>query len=407
MDILIKQAKLYDTEEIVDLAISAGEIVEINPDLRTTARRTIDAKNCLLAPGFVDPHVHLDKCLTMEKVADRGALATIADMIIAQRDSKREFTVEDVQSRATRAIRMAVANGTTTIRSYVEADPLVEYRAVEGVLAAKEEKAGLVDLQTIAFPQEGWIKNADGREMGGREYVLGAMERGIDLVGGNVNRAVWDSDPLQQVDDLFEIAMKHNADIGIHLDNSYNAVAFTLPYVAQKAIEHKYQGRVSAAHIVSLALVPARVAYQAIDLVVEAGLNICILPNVIRVTRVHELFEAGANVMIGTDNLQDAFIHIGHGDADMLKAMLLLAQILNYGFDQELELLFRAGTVNAAKGMRMERYGIEVGNPADLVILEAGTVQDAIRNIPARRAVIKNGKIVAELGVIIDERSAS
>lgn len=400
MDILIKNVKLFDSGEIVDVALENGVIIDIKSTINSIARNVIEARNCIISPGFVDPHVHLDKCLTMDQLSNRGSLDTTADMILAQRESKTKFSPQDVRSRATRAIQMAVANGTTWIRTYVEADPLVDYQAVDGILEAKEDCIGLVDIKTIAFPQEGWIQSTDGREMGGRDYIIGAMQRGADLVGGNVNRAIWDSDPQKQVDDLFEIAIKFDTDLAIHLDNAYSAAAFTLPYVAKKTIENNYQGRVSVAHIVSLALVPDRVAHQTIDLVAQADINVCILPNVIRLTRVKELFEAGINVMVGTDNLRDAFMHIGHGDADMLKAMLLLAQIINFGFDDELNMIYRAGTVNAAKGLRLTQYGIQEGHPADLVIIEAESVPDAIRSISRRRAVIKKGNIVAEYGQV-------
>jgi cytosine deaminase len=323
-------------------------------------------------------------------------------MIIAQRTLKESFTRKDVAERAQRAATMAAQNGTTVTRTYVEADPIVEYRVVDGILDAKHHLSRIMDLQTIAFPQEGWLASQDGSELESRPYIRESMKKGIDVVGGNVNRVVWASDPQKQVDDLFDLALEFDADIAIHLDNEYNAVAFTLPYVAQKTIEHGYQGRVSAAHIVSLALVPDRVAHETIDLVKEAQLNVCILPNVIRITRALELFEAGVNVMIGTDNLRDAFTHIGHGDADMLKAMLLFAQITNIGFDDQLEMVYRAGTYNAAKGLRIaESYGIQVGKRADIVVIEAENISEAIRRIPRRRASMKEGRIVALNGELV------
>jgi cytosine deaminase len=402
MDILIKNARVMELDEIADVGVAEGKIVGIETEMKGDARQVVDAKGCLVSPAFVDPHVHLDKCLCMDRLEGGREVATLADMIVAQRTLKQGFTREDVAARAREAALMAVRNGTTATRTYVEADPIVEYRAVQGVLDAKRSLENVLDMQTIAFPQEGWLDSGDGREYESRPYIREAMGMGMEVVGGNVNRAVWSSDPQGQVDDLFELALEFDADIAIHLDNAYSAVAFTLPYVAQKTIEHGYQGRVSAAHIVSLALVPDRVAHQTIDLVREAELNVCVLPNVIRLTRVLELFEAGVNVMIATDNLRDAFTHIGHGNADMLKAMLLLAQVTNRGFDDQLEMIFRAGTYNAAKGMHVdEGYGLKVGNRADLVVIEAETVSDAIRRIPRRRAVIKAGRIIARDGELV------
>ncbi len=399
MDIKIQNGKHVGLNEIQDVGIADGHIVEIAPRIPGSARTVIDATNCIVSPGFVDAHVHLDKCLSMDAITDDQEVETIEEMIIAQRRLKHSFTKDIVAGRAERAAQMAAANGTTTTRTYVEADPIVEYRAVEGVQLAQERCAPFIDIITVCFPQEGWIANKDGRELESRAYMAGAMERGIQHVGGNVNRAVWDSNPEQQVDEIFELAIKHDADIALHLDNAYNSVAFTLPYVAQQAIKHNYQGRVSADHIVSLALVPDRVAQQTIELMLEAQVNVCILPTVIRLTRAQELFEAGVNVMIGTDNLRDAFTHIGNGNADMLKAMLLMAQINNYGSDVQLERLFQAGTINPAKALHLEsEYGLGIGKAADLVVIEAKSVSDAIRTIAPRRAVIKRGRIVAEFG---------
>lgn len=402
MDILIKNGRVFELDEIADVGIDDGKVALIEPGSKEDARDVIDANGCLVSPAFVDPHVHLDKCLCMDRLKSGREVATLADMIIAQRTLKESFSRADVAERAGRAARMAAQNGTTVTRTYVEADPIVEYRAVEGIQDAKRSLSRIMDLQTIAFPQEGWLTSEDGRELESRPYIRAAMQKGIDVVGGNVNRVVWASDPQKQVDDLFDLALEFDADIAIHLDNAYNAAAFTLPYVAQKTIEHGYQGRVSAAHIVSLALVPDRVAYETIDLMNEAELNVCVLPNVIRITRALELFEAGVNVMVGTDNLRDAFTHIGHGDADMLKAMLLFSQITNIGFDDQLEMVYRAGTYNAAKGLGVvDGYGVQVGNRADLVVIEAESVSEAIRRVARRRVVIKGGRIVARDGDLV------
>lgn len=402
MDIVIKNGKIVGLNEVLDIGIQDGRIVEVAQTISEKGKTTIDAKGQIVSPGFVDPHVHLDKCLSIDTTKGDRKAANIAEMVLVQRELKKGFTKEDVEDRATRAAMMSVSNGTTTLRTFTEADPIVEYRAVDGVVATQEKCKPYIDIFTIAFPQEGWLQNEDGRELESRPYITEAMNRGIQVVGGNVNRVVWDSDPEKQVDELFELAIEHDADIDLHLDNAYNAVAFTLPYVAKKTIEHGYQGRVTGAHVVSLALVPDRVAHQTIELVKEAQVNICILPNVIRMTRALELFEAGVNVMIGTDNLRDAFTRIGFGNADMLKAMLLFAQVFNLGFDDQLEMVFNAGTTNAAKGLRIDaEYGIEEGKNADIVVLDAPTVGDAIRTIPCRRTVIKNGVVIAKDGQLV------
>ena len=402
MDVIVKNALLPDHPETMDIGIFSGRIVCIAPKIRETAPKEIDARGCMVSAGFVDPHVHMDKCLLLERLGDRRDFSTLEKRIAGMKALKRSFTPPDVKARTIQAARMAVANGTTTSRTHVEADPIVEHRCVEGVLAAKETCCELMDIQTIAFPQEGWIENEAGTELESRPYIVEAMKKGMDVVGGNVNRAIWDSEPEQQVDELFEIAGENDADIDIHCDNSDNAVAFTLPYIAKKTMKCGFQGRVTVSHIPSLAAVPDRVARKTIDLIKEARINVCVLPLRIQLTRVKELMEAGVNVTCGTDNMQDAFV--GLGNADPLNALLLLAQITKMGFDDQLEKIYRMGTVNAARALGIEKdYGVAEGKQADLVVLEARSIPEAIRSQAGKRAVIKNGKLVAENGRLMGD----
>lgn len=170
--------------------------------------------------------------------------------------------------------------------------------------------------------------------------------------------------------------------------------------MTEKTGEHGYQGRVSVDHIASLSQVPDRLAHRTIDLVKEAKLNVIVLPTRMRLTRVLELLEAGVNVAIGTDNQEDVFSHIGLA-GDMLGAMLLLAQLLNLGHDEELVSIFQMGTYNAAKAMRLQDgYGAAEGNTVDLVVLEAGSVAEAIQYQARKKAVIKKGRMVVTDGRI-------
>ncbi len=397
MDLVIRNGLIEAQDQVLDVGIFEGKIARLATRLSDSAPVEIDAKGCIVAPGFVDAHVHMDKCLTANRSNNGRAFPTLDQMIAAQRSIKKGFTADDVCARALRAAAMSVRHGTTLIRTYVEADPIVEDRCVRGLLQAKAACKGALDIQTIAFPQEGWLASADGYELDSRPHVIQAMRQGTDVVGGNVNLALWQSDPIAQVAELFAIAREHNAHVDMHLDNSDNPVAFTLPYVAKKAIEYGWQGKVSVGHIPSLTAVPDPLAHRTIDLMKEARVNVCVLPTRIRLTRVRELLEAGVNVTFGTDNMQDAFVTMG--DADMLKTMLLFAQVTNMGSDEELRQVFRICTVNGAKALGAEEgYGIAEGNRADLVVLEAPSVPEAIRYQARKRAVVKGGRLVAEGG---------
>jgi cytosine deaminase len=230
------------------------------------------------------------------------------------------------------------------------------------------------------------------------------MEKGVDIMGGSINRVFWDSLPEQQVDDLFEFAKKKNVDLDIHVDYSNNPVSFALPYVARKTIEYGFQGRVTVAHVVSLAAVPDRIALQTIEILKEAGITVCVLPIVIRVTRVKELVEAGVNVICGSDNIQDTWS--GLGNADPLSMMFLLAHIAEMGSDHQLEKIFQMGTYNAAKALRINHdYGIEEGKNADLVVLEARSMPEAIRFQARKQTIIKRGRVLLHEGRVTEHMS--
>jgi cytosine deaminase len=352
-----------------------------------------DAQGRLVSPGFVDPHVHLDKALTSERTADAVAAADLDAAIRAVRKLKADFTVNDVADRARRSLEMGLAHGTTTARTHCEVDRYVGQRAVQGVQAAGQALAGRVDLQIIAFPQEGWFETAGTIEDGAGPFVQQAIEDGLRIVGGNVNARLWPSDPERQVDETFALAARHSCDIDYHLDNWDSADAFTLPYVAQKTISQGWYGRVAVSHIASLAHVSHARAASTIDLLKQADIQVCVLPTRMRLTRVLELMEAGVNVACGTDNMRDPFVRFG--DADPLKALLLLAQITHQLHNAGLEKLWQTMTSNSARMLRLANHGLLPGCAADLVVFDASSVPQAILLQAARLAVLKGGVQVA------------
>ena len=358
-----------------------------------TRAGTWDADGRLVSAAFVDPHLHIDKALTADRVDDAVAPVDLQAAICAVRALKKVFTAPDVAARATRALEMGLVHGTTIARTNCEADPFVELRAVEGMQVAASGIAGRVDLQIVAFPQEGWFETPGTLESGAGRWIARALECGVRIVGGNVNKHVWPSDPERQVDETFDLAGRHDCDIDYHLDNWDDAAVFTLPYVARKTIARGWQGRVAVSHVPSLSCVSDAAAADAIDAVVQAGISVCVLPTRIRLTRVLELIEAGANVVCGTDNLRDPFVRFG--DADPLKALLLLAQITNQLHNAGLERLWQTMTGAAARMLRCTDYGLEPGSAADLVVFDAPSVPDAILLQAARLAVIKGGKQLA------------
>jgi len=390
----IRNASLPGREGRWRVTVEAGCISEISPEGEGGGHAGAwDAGGRLLSPAFVDPHVHVDKALTGDRVSDAVAASNLEAAIRAVRRLKSAFTEEDVATRAETSLQWGLAHGTTVARTHCEADRYVGLRAVAGVQAAARAMAGKMDVQLIAFPQEGWFETEGTMEDGAAPYIEQALQAGVRIVGGNVNRALWPSDPERQVDESFALAARYDCDIDYHLDNWDTPESFTLPYVARKTVEQGWQGRVSVSHIASLAMVSDAEAADAIDAVRRAGVNVCVLPTRIRLTRVLELMEAGVNVACGTDNLRDPFVR--YGDADPLKAMLLLAQITNQLHNAGLERIWRTMTDNAARMLRLADYGLEPGCRADLVLLDATSAPDAILRQAARLAVFKRGVQVA------------
>jgi cytosine deaminase len=377
--------------------VGADRIVSVERD--TSGDRGVvtgsawNAGGRLVSSAFVDPHVHIDKALTSDRVLDGADVAGLSQAIRAVRLLKADFTVEDVAKRARQSLEMGLAHGTTTVRTNCEVDRYVGLRAVDGIGLAARDMTGKVDVQVTAFPQEGWFETDGTLEDGAGPFIRQAVEKGVRIVGGNVNRAIWPSDPQQQVDETFALAKQHDCDIDYHLDNWDAEVAFTLPYVAKKTIEQGWQGRVAVSHIASLAYVSDAVASDTIDLMKRADLQVCVLPTRMRLTRTLELMEAGINVSCGTDNMRDPFVRFG--DADPLKAMLLLAQLTRQLHNAGLERIWKTMTSNAARMMRLENYGLAPGCAADLVVLDADSAPQAILLQAARLAVVKRGVQVA------------
>ncbi|MGH7266078.1 MAG: amidohydrolase family protein, partial [Candidatus Rokuibacteriota bacterium] len=347
MDLIVRRGRLDGRDGLWDVGVAAGRIVTVAERISDRAPAELAAEGGLVAPSFVDLHTHLDKALTASRAAAAGRARSLAAMIEELRAIKRRFTAEDVRERAVRVAGMAAARGTGVIRSAAEADPFVELRAVEGMLAARAAAAPLVDLRLTAAPQEGWFATPGTLEAGSAPFIEAALARGLDAVGGNVNAVLWPSSPEAQVDAIFALARRFDADVDLHLDNADVPDAFTLPYVIEQTMRHGWEGRVVVGHVASLAAVGAAEAAAAIDGLRRARVSVAVLPTRIRLTRVRELVEAGVNVLCGTDNQRDPFVR--HGNADVLATMLLLAQLTGMRADDELRAVWAMGTGNGAR----------------------------------------------------------
>jgi cytosine deaminase len=400
MSILIKNARLRETKDSVDILIDeTGKIIDIRHGLNVSAEETIDAQQNLVTPTFVDPHLHLDKAFT----ALDGRISTfetLEESLQLMHDIKRKYTVEDVKSRAVKAIEASVRYGCTKIRANADVDSICGLTALKGVLEAKKECKDIADIQVVAFPQEGIFVD-EGTE----ELLYKSMDLGADLIGGMPALEWSDDDGKKHVDIVFEIAKRYNVDIDFHLDQIKDPFSRYLEYTAIKTIREGYQGRVTAGHCVSLAWQTDAHAQKVISLVKKANINICVNPAILAImgidpeprtrgiTRVRDLVKAGVNVTTSQDTICDQF-HL-YGTGDPLDYGLLLAYAAQYNSNETAEIVYDMITFNAARAMRLDEYGIKVGNRANLNIIEAPNVREALRLRPSRLYVIRNGKIIA------------
>jgi cytosine deaminase len=401
VDLVIRRAKLRNAEHVVDIGVQDHRIAAIAGRLEGRGDREIDAAGRLVTPSFVDPHMHLDKAFTSEH-APGNVSGTVGEAVRILRELKSGYTIEDIVRRASRIVELAVSHGTTYIRTHVDVDTAVKLLGVEALLRVRERYGGIVNLQIVAYPQEG-INDETAT------LLSDAMEMGADVVGGGPEIGLYDWDYDRHIDTVFQIAARYNADIDLHLDLSHDPTSRAFEYFARRAIADGYQGRITASHAAMLESCNEYYAQRLIELLKEARMHVITCPTlnllvhgrldrgIVRrgLTRVKDLYAAGINVAYGSDNIMDPF-NPTLGRADPLEIGLVGALAIQWSLPAELELLFDMATENGARIMGVTGYGIHEGAPADLNVLDCYDVTQAFRDDAKPRVVIKGGRVIVE-----------
>jgi cytosine deaminase len=395
MDTIVRGARLPRRDGRHDVGIAKGRIARIAPRLGERAAREIAADGRVVIPGLVESHFHLDKALLAP-----GAPADAGDVpgaIRATAAAKRAFTVEDIAARARRALEMAVRHGTTIMRTHVEVDPIVGLKGMEAILPLQREYAWAVDLQVCVFPQEG-IHQAPGTEALLRE----ALRMGGEAVGGVPYN---DLDARAHLETVFDLAQEFDRDVDLHLDFFDDADRLFVPTVAEVTVRRGWQGRVVAGHMSALgALAPAELAPVAAR-IRDAGISILVLPatdlylmgrrderNPRRgLAPARRLHEAGVNVAVATNNVQNPFTPFG--DADLLRVANILATAGHFGTVDDLLLVLDMATTHGARALRRADHGLVEGARADLVLLDCTDPAAAVAALPERLLVMKDGAV--------------
>lgn len=400
VSLLIRNLLPWGETATRDLAVVNGRFAAAEPGMR--AERTIDAEGRLAVPGFVEPHIHLDKALILDSVRP-NATGTLTEAIEIIWERKRRYEVEEIAQRAGRVIEAAVANGVTHLRTHVDVDSIGGLRPLEGVALARERYREFIDIQIVAFPQEGIL-----RDPGCEALMWQAMTQGADVVGGMPFNEATRADSARHIDIAFEIARQFDADIDMHVDETDDPRARTLEILAERTIENGWQGRVTAGHTCALAGYPDDYANAVMDKVAAAKLHMIVNPatNLMLqgrldaqpkrrgITRVRELLERSVNVSFGQDCVRDTFYPFGRNDP--LEIALLAAHAAHMSLPDQIEQVFAMPTFAGAKVLRLEGFGLSPGDIADVVVIDAGSAAEAIRFQPPRRWVVKRGRVVAE-----------
>lgn len=389
----------------VDVLLEGEQILGVGPGAGAQAESRVDAAGGLLLPAYLDTHVHLDKALIRDQLVEHDG--TLQGAIGAIHAAKRDYDVEDVRRRARAVIESSVLTGTTRLRSHVDVDTVGGLVPLEGVLAAARDCAGIAEVQVIAFPQEGIL-----RDPGAGDLMVAAMENGATVVGGMPHWETGEDDQREHVRLCFEIAARFDADVDMHVDETDDGSVRTLAMVVGETERRGWQGRVTVGHVCSLSAADDSYSDTVIAGCRRAGITVVSNPvtnlviqgrgdrGLVRrgTTRVRELMAAGVPVAFGQDCVQDGFYPFGRGD--MLEVALVSAHAAHLATLEEQHLALAAVTSVPAAAWRLgTAYGVVVGARADLQLYAATSWPEVLRLQDPPRQVWFRGRPVARTTV--------
>jgi cytosine deaminase len=400
-NLIIRNARVRNQEQLVDILIDGPRIAAVGPALAADGAKVVDAAGSLVLPGFFNLHFHADKCLLGEIMRPNQS-GTLPEAIEITNDFKRNYDPAEVAARAVRAIEVGVMNGTTFFRLFADVGTIGGLRAARGLLLAREKMRDYCRIQVVAFPQEGIV-----RDPGAAELMEEAVREGCDIVGGLPWYEYTDEEARQHIDICFEIAKRHDLDVHMLVDDTDDANSRSLEYLALKTMREGYQGRVAASHCGAMAAYNDVYAAKIVDMVATAGVTISVNAHINLVcsaridrepkrrgiARVKELLARGANVVTSQDDVNDPYYPFGKPDP--LECASMMAHVAQLTLPHEIEQVADMITINSAKAARIPDYGIAAGCAADLVVVDAPFVHEAIREQPVRRHVFKDGREVA------------
>ncbi|MBN2497091.1 MAG: amidohydrolase family protein [Deltaproteobacteria bacterium] len=394
-DLIVRNAQLRGKRDAVDIAIQGGKIAKIAKSIKDRPRRVVDAGGRLVTESFVNTHLHLCKVYTLQMQdskalaayhgGDMGAAMTaieLAARVKAHYDEK--WIIKNVR----RALALAAIHGNTHIRAFADVDSKAKLIGIKALLRAKQEYAGIVDLQVVAFPQDGVV-----REPGTVELIEKSMDLGADVVGGIPWIEYTDADAQRHIDAMMEIAIDYDADISMLVDDAGDAGLRTLEMLAVRTLEADRVGRSLAHHARAMALYPEPYFRKLVALLKKARLGVVSDPHTGPLhARVKDLLAEGALVCLGQDDVADAYYPFGRNA--MLEVGFLNVHLLWMTTFGDMEKIYDMITTSAARCINLKGFAVKVGSPAHLVVLDAKSVYEALMFHAEPLHVVSHGALV-------------
>jgi cytosine/creatinine deaminase len=395
MDLIVRNVRLPDSRapEPVDIGVAGGEIVAIEKGLAAETE-AYDAGGRLACGGLIETHIHLDKSRIIDRVPpETGRRISPMKQVAAL---KSGFTVEDVRARAERTLTECILHGATRMRTQVEVDPAIGLRGFEAVESLIGDYRWAIDVEICVFPQDG-LTNYPGTD----ELLVEALKRGARAIGGAPR---YDTDHAGQIRRIFELAREFDADIDIHLDVGDTPEAMDIHLVCELTERYRRSGRVAVGHMAKLSTMPPSEVAALARRLADTGVAVTVLPltdlfvmgrdqdhNVRRgVADANFLVEHGVNCSLSTNNVLNPVTP--YGDCSLIRMANLHANVLQIAQPAQLREIFAMLTERSARLLNLTDYGIVVGNPADIVVIDAGSPEQAVAEIRQPLAVFKRGR---------------
>jgi cytosine deaminase len=396
IDICIRNARLRRSgDALFDIAVAGGRIACLEPSLNVAAGEEIDARGNLVTESYVNPHLHLCKVWTLPMMAEEalkgygaeGMQGTRAAIDLASK-VKENYNASWITKNARRAVALAAVHGTTHLRAFADVDRKARLEGIKALLGIKREFAGIVELQVVAFAQDGLA-----REPGADQLMRTAMELGADVVGGIPWIESSEANAQAHVHFCFDLAGKFGKDVSMLLDDVGDPNMRTLEIMAAEAIRRGWEGRALAHHCRAMALYPASAFRDQVPLLRRARTAMVSNPHTGPLhAPVKRLLAEGINVCLGQDDISDAYYPFGRNN--MLEIAFLAAHLLSMMTRAEIETLYDMITIASARAMNIANFGIDVGAVANLVVLDQADVVEALRCHAPPLHVISHGRPV-------------